>query len=186
MIPYCILAIEDDSDHEFMTALYYQYRKLMYSTTQKILKDQWSTDDVVQTSLEKLIDKIPLLRTLDQNHLANYIISTCKNNAYNLCRHNKRHEEFLFEESYDMREEPYYGDLYEETFLTYERIASLIEIWPELDQRSRYLLEARYILEKSHVEIAEDLGLKTASVRMALTRARKKAYSLIVEQTKKE
>lgn len=87
MIPYCILAIEDDSDREFMTALYYQYRKLMYSTTQKILKDQWSTDDVVQTSLEKLIDKIPLLRTLDQNHLANYIISTCKNNAYNLCRH---------------------------------------------------------------------------------------------------
>ncbi len=53
MIPYCILAIEDDSDREFMTALYYQYRKLMYSTTPKILKDQWSTDDVVQTSLER-------------------------------------------------------------------------------------------------------------------------------------
>lgn len=32
MIPYYILAIEDETDRAYMTALFFQYQKLMYST----------------------------------------------------------------------------------------------------------------------------------------------------------
>lgn len=35
MIPYYILAIEDETDRAYMTALFFQYQKLMYSTIQK-------------------------------------------------------------------------------------------------------------------------------------------------------
>lgn len=94
----------------------------------------------------------------------------------------KRHEEFSFEESRDTQAELYYGDLYTELLLSQEKAVALVKIWTDLDQRSQYLLEARYILGKSHSEIAEDLGIKVASVRMALTRARKKAYILMVRQ----
>lgn len=52
-------------------------------------------------------------------------------------------------------------------------------LWPKLDPRSRYLLEGTYILEKSAEEIAEDLGIKTSSIRMSLTRAKRKARMLI-------
>ena len=31
MIPYYILAIEDETDRAYMTALFFQYQKLMYS-----------------------------------------------------------------------------------------------------------------------------------------------------------
>ena len=45
MIPACILAIEDESDREFMTSLFLQYEKLMYSTIRKVTQDSWLVDD---------------------------------------------------------------------------------------------------------------------------------------------
>lgn len=63
-------------------------------------------------------------------------------------------------------------------------LSQLSVIWDKLDYRHQYILEARYILEKSLEEIAEDLEIKPESVRMALTRARRKAYSLIMMEEK--
>ena len=55
----------------------------------------------------------------------------------------------------------------------------LKEVWPQLDARSRYLLEAKYILEMGDAEIASSLDIKPSSVRMSLTRARKNALELL-------
>ena len=46
MIPICILAIEDSDDREFMSQLFVQYQRLMYSTIFEILHDTWATEDV--------------------------------------------------------------------------------------------------------------------------------------------
>ena len=62
MIPYCILVIEDDSDRVFMETLFLEYQRLMYSEINKILQNAWDTEDVMQATLVKLIDKIPDLR----------------------------------------------------------------------------------------------------------------------------
>lgn len=182
MIPYCILAIEDDSDREFMTALYFQYQKLMYSTIQKILTDQWLVDDAAQTILERLIDKITLLRSLDRNRLASYIISTCKNTAYNILRYNNRHRALSFDDFINSAADSYHEISMDDYLLQCENISHLSAVWEKLDQRTQYILEARYILEKSPTEIARDLEIKPESVRMALTRARKKAYSLLIKE----
>lgn len=61
----------------------------------------------------------------------------------------------------------------------------LIRIWPLLTPRNQYILRAKYILEKSSAEIAHELGIKSDSVRMALTRARKEAYILIKREMEK-
>lgn len=54
MIPYHILAIEDENDREFMTSLYLQYERLMYFTIRKVTQDSWLVDDIFQSTLEKL------------------------------------------------------------------------------------------------------------------------------------
>ena len=59
MIPYCILAIENDDDREFMSSLYIDYKQLMYSEIRKIIKKDCDAEDIMQDVLEKLIDKIP-------------------------------------------------------------------------------------------------------------------------------
>ena len=91
MIPYYILAIEDETDRAYMTALFFQYQKLMYSTIQKVTNDHWLIDDIFQTSFEHLIGKIDLLKDLDRNRLVNYLIVTCRNTAYNMCRSYSAH-----------------------------------------------------------------------------------------------
>ena len=63
MIPIIILTIENEDDRAFMEGLYLSYNRLMRSEIHKILKDSWATEDVEQNVLEKLIDKIPLLKT---------------------------------------------------------------------------------------------------------------------------
>ena len=58
MIPCCILIIEDENDRTFMAELYLQYNRLMYSVIYKIIHDPWTAEDLVQTTLEKLIGNV--------------------------------------------------------------------------------------------------------------------------------
>lgn len=76
MIPFCILVIEDDDDREFMAALFIQYQRLLYKEIHDILKNPWNTEDVLQATLVKLIDKLPELRNKEQPQLIGYIRST--------------------------------------------------------------------------------------------------------------
>ena len=148
MIPYIITAIEDESDREFMTALFFQYQKLLYSTIQKYTRDQWLVDDIFQTTLEKLIGKLSFLRTLDRDRLVNYLIATARNTAYNEFRYRTRHTA----ENYDDFDEMYPAEdsrsNVESALIHKEDMARLSEIWPKLDARAQYLLEAKYILGK--------------------------------------
>ena len=75
MIPYCILVIEDDDDRAFMEQLFVDYHRLMYHEIFKLVHDQWAAEDVMQSTLVRLIDKIPELRIKDRDHLVNYIIT---------------------------------------------------------------------------------------------------------------
>ena len=59
---------------------------------------------------------------------------------------------------------------------------ALAQVWPRLDENTRWLLEARYILDYSDGELARELGVKPDSVRMALTRPRRKARRLMESQ----
>lgn len=69
MIPLCIAAIEDDHDRFFMEQLYYKYQRLMYSVIQRYTRDPWDADDIFQSTLPKLIDKLTLLKTLKRSKL---------------------------------------------------------------------------------------------------------------------
>ena len=86
MLPLVILAIEDESEKAFMTWLYLQYRRLIYSEVRKIVGNTDEAEDLLQSVVEKLIEKLPLLRGMEQSKLVNYIISTAKNTAYNSLR----------------------------------------------------------------------------------------------------
>lgn len=185
MIPIYILAIENESDREYMTSLYCQYEKLMYSTIRKFTNDPWLVDDIMQNTLEKLMHKISLLKSLNRDRLISYVISSCKNNAYIILRYQSTHSAIDFTDTN-------YNDcslddfsIIESRLLHEEELSYLIRIWPLLTPRNQFILRAKYILEKSSSEIAHELRIKPESVRMALTRARKEAYILIEREMKK-
>lgn len=179
MIPQCILTIENDDDRQFMENLFLEYHRLMYASIRELIQDPWAVDDLLQGTLEKLIDKIDELRTKDRTLLVNYIITACKNRAKNYIRDSSRKKEYAFDEVMDHEPIDNGRHSLEMRFVKEAEIEALMKIWPDLDKRSQYVLQARYILELSYEEMAREMGIKPASVRMALTRARKNAYRLI-------
>lgn len=176
MLPLIIMAIEDEDDKAFMTWLYLQYRRLIYSEVRKIVGNTDEAEDLLQTVVEKLIGKLPLLRELERDKLVNYIISAAKNTAYNYLRGRKP------EVPWEDQEESLPASAPEEQVIAQEDLLALARVWPELDERTRYLLTAKYILKKSGREIAGDLNMPPDNVRMALVRARRRARAAMRQE----
>lgn len=179
MIPVCILAIENDDDRNFMAMVYEKYGRLMYSEIFKVLKNSWQTEDVMHNTIIRLIDKVDVLRSKDRDHLINYIISACKNQALNYIRDNAKHNGYSFSECFDLPDKELGREAMDLHLIHAEDMEQLARIWPELDERTRYVLEGYYILEKSMPELAQELGIKPESMRMILSRARKTAFQLM-------
>ena len=174
-IPYVIAAIEDESDREFMEGLFLEYQRLMYYEIRRIIDDQWLVEDVLQTTLEKLINNLETIRALPTRKLVNYIISACKNTALNQIRNRNRRKETLVADWFDVPEDIQLENNPEMYVLQGEEYKMLAEVWDNLDERNKYLLRERYVLNRSYSEMAEELQVKPESVRMALTRARRTA-----------
>lgn len=141
IIPYIILAIEDDGDREFMAWLYIQYQSLLYSEIIRIVQSSTDAEDVLHTVIEKLIDKVGLLRKLDRRGLVNYIITAAKNTAYNYCRDKKKELDFDFEQ--DVIVDNY--DSLEDDIIKRENLFCLDQVWNSLDSKTQYLLSAKCI-----------------------------------------
>jgi len=186
MIYACILAIEDESDREFMEGLFVQYERLMYSEIRKILKNAQDIEDVFQISLEKMIDKLQILRSRSRDQRVNYIISICKNTAISHLRSQNRAHNYMLDENWDSFHDEESVFQVEEIILTRIDTETLKKNWHRLDERSRLLLEDRYILEMTDEELAEEFHMKPSSVRMALSRARQNAYRILKNKIEAE
>ena len=182
MIPSCILAIENEDDREFMIFVYEEYKRLMYSTTQKVLSNHWDIEDVMGNVLEKLIDKLQTLRSLTRDRRVNYIISACTYTAYNFKRDNKSQRETPYEDALLADDEAMKECEIEWEIIKDEQLKALERVMSKLDIRTRCLLEGYYILEKPMKELAKDLGIKPGSIRMALTRARRRAFTMLQKE----
>ena len=58
----------------------------------------------------------------------------------------------------------------------------LMQIWGSLPEEDQLLLEGKYILGYKDTELADMLGCKKDSIRMKLTRARRRAFQLMTEE----
>lgn len=181
MIPLVIMTIEDEDDRAFMTEVYVRYERLIYSEIYKLMNDRWMVEDVMQTTLMKLIDQLARLRGMDERHRINYIITAARNNAISALRTHSNRSSASLEAQQEAGWDIGSDISVEETVLLGEKIGRLKDVWPKLDARSRYLLESKYILDASSREMAQALGIKEDSVRVELSRARRRARQLLRE-----
>lgn len=178
MIPLIIQTIESPNDREFMEELYLRYNRLMYSECMKVLRDTWETEDVMQTAIEKLIHKIPLLKTLTPSKQINYIITTCRNTAKSYLSKKSRQAGYELSE-FDGVE---VGSNSLEEFVIKKHTIEIVNIaWKSVDEKTRDLLRSKYILQASNEEIAESFCIQPNSVRTYLSRARMNVRNKIEE-----
>ena len=67
----------------------------------------------------------------------------------------------------------------EEVVIMDEKKRDFLKVWDTLPDDTRELLAGKYILRMSDAELAEEFGCSTDSIRMKLTRARRKALEMI-------
>ena len=86
MISMLMTQVYEPDDREFLTDMFYNYSRLMYSTAGKYSDDTFEKEDIVQEALVRLIAKVDTLRSLQKRALASYIVITVKHTAINHLR----------------------------------------------------------------------------------------------------
>ena len=179
-----LFTVPDDpaDDQLFMMTIYNKYKPLMFATAQRYTPEPHDCEDVLQDAVESLCGKISKLRDLPENALATYIVTTVKNTALNLQKHRGIVDRYVqpLEET-DLRQIEASADS-PERFLErkehWEAVYNALRRLPEQDQE---LLYQKYILDKSNEELARWLNCGKDSVRMRLTRIRRKILAFMEE-----
>lgn len=186
MLPAVIAEINNSDDRQFMLEVYQKYHRLMYHLAKKWISDSPSQEDVVQDTLVKLIPKAPLLRKMEDARLVSYIAHTVRNTAIRQLERQARAGRILVDLSLDdLSSEAADRFTVPETLLIQkEQWEAFQRVWADLSERERLLLRGKYLFRQSDAELAEWLGCKPGSVRMALTRARRAVWSELKRREK--
>lgn len=183
LIPYIVLALDDNTDREFMVQIYEEYSYLMYSIAISVLKDHQDAQDAVNDTIVQLIGKIPLLRHKNSYVLRSYIISTVRRTSINaLVKRNKR---IALTPTVDA--ERLEGIPDKDIAVDSEAIANatqgeLMAALAALPESERDLLRWKYFEELTDDEISKIMGIRKNSVRTYLTRARRHMRRLLERQ----
>ncbi|MBQ3356569.1 MAG: sigma-70 family RNA polymerase sigma factor [Oscillospiraceae bacterium] len=181
MFPLIILTIEDESSRDFMLRLYVNSVTRMYLEAVKYVSDKESAEDVVSDAVVKLVEKVDLLRQIDEGKRLAYAITTVRHMAY----HHLRQESRVGLTSFEALEELLPSEDTEATddkILKEQRKTRLRELLTAIPAEDRLLLEEKFILSWSDEEIAKTLGIRPNSVRMRLTRAKRRVADALTAQ----
>jgi RNA polymerase sigma-70 factor (ECF subfamily) len=176
-----LLLLEDQPDDAaFLEEVYHAYYRLLYGQALKVLRHPQDAEDAVQTAMMKLTRKISLLRGLERNKLASYLVITVRNTAINLYRQNKTRAErqmALAPEAVTAWQEagPEAQAMGRDAV---ERVKAAIR---QLPQRERDAMMLRYVQELTDAQVADSLGIQPVSARALLSRGRKRLKQMLTE-----
>ena len=173
--------LDENKKQEFLEEFYNQYRNYLYKQVWEQCYDSQDVEDVVQTIWEKLITKEELLRVLVHRQRLNYISKTVENTIRERARNHKAivySIEQIAEPAYDGS---WFLEQMQDNRIKYEHFKAA---WAQVDVNTRELLERKYLLNETDEEIAISMNICKSSVRMYLSRARRKA--LLVLSSSKE
>ena len=172
-------------DEAFILWLYDEFKPIMFATAGKYMNNSSDREDLVQACLLKLIEKVDTLRGKNRNVLCSYIVYTIKNTAIN----HLKHQSIVNAHTKDLNEQ--YEEIpsdalpLDEMIVMTERRDQLYKVWDQLSDEDRNPLEGKYILDQTDNQLATQFHCKPSSIRMKLTRARRKALQLIADKEEK-
>ena len=167
----------DTDGRTFMKDLYKQYSRLMYATALRSVPSREDCEDIVQDAVESLCRKVHTLMGLPGPALTVYIVHTVKSKVSNFQRHQNvvnRHVTALADTNLEELR-----SLAPTPEMLVEQIDALYRVWPRLPEQDRELLYRKYVLWQDNEELAQIFQCRKDNIRMRLTRAKRKAISLM-------
>ncbi len=186
MLPLYLATLETESQKQFIRKIYIEYYPLMKKYALSISSNALNSDDIINEAIIKLIVKVELLQSLSSCKLATYIVYTIKSVAIDFVRSANRKSKWAYyslddnesniaDSIKDVTDNP------EQLIILKENSVEISNILSMLPEIYRDILHYKYTLEMSDAEISNIIGIKPASVRQYLTRARRKAKDLLTQ-----
>jgi len=157
-------------DEDSFRLLYDRTARPLWSYLSRLTGDPRTADDLLQETFYRFLRADPALA--DDAHRKNYLFRIATNLA-NDARRRPRLETADDVERGDERG----GDQHERAARRLDVSRAMAKLRP----RDRAMVWLAYVNGSSHEEIAATLGLKTASIKMLLFRARRRLASLLGE-----
>lgn len=185
MISAMISAIENDFERDFMADIYQRYYGAMLAKAKSLLSSEEEAEELVQEVFIKLIERTETVAAVEKKKLPAYLISAVKYSAFNYYRKKKTESKYITivdNESENVELLSRENAIPEELFIRREAVAELAEALEKIPEKYKNILEYKYILGLSDAEIGRKFGVSEKSVRSCLSRARRKAYSVMKEE----
>lgn len=173
--------IESPEDHDIITDFFISNKMLLYREAWKYLSITEDVEDIVCETLVRIIAHMEKFRSLLPHERIQYSKAIVRNLSYILLKRNSLLSMVPFEDvdTYLTVEE---SQLPENIVARQIDLSQIRKIWAEMPVEERLLLEQKYVLDWSDKELASVLGIQPQSVRMRLTRAKRKVVQLMKEQ----
>jgi RNA polymerase sigma-70 factor (ECF subfamily) len=180
MLSIITCAIESPEDNDIISDFFTKNKLLLYSEARKYLYVQEDIEDVVYEAFARIIHKMDVFRKLHPIQQQQYGKVIVRNLAYNLNKKNAHFSTIPFEEvdNYLLVAEEHLPD---NVVIQKTQLQQVRQIWSLMPVEERLLLEQKYILKWSDEELAVQFGIQRQSVRMRLTRAKRRITSLMKE-----
>lgn len=184
MIGNLIVDIGTEGDREFIVGIYEKYKTIMFVTAKRYMKENDAVEDIVQESLVKLISNISTLKRIENSKIEAYIAVTVKNTAVSFCRKKKYECQYI---TFDEIEKDNCGRTradreVEKTVEATEEMEVFHRCLKKLSDRDQDILCRKYYMMQSDEQIAKLHEVSSGSVRMILTRIRRR----VLNEMKKE
>lgn len=177
----------EPNSQETVEELYLKYKRLMFATAGKFTANIEDQEDIVQAVLERLVKMFSDNRASACCISAGYIVSMVRSIAIDFLRKQSQEaQHYINVENEQLAEMAKTTETVEDLLLPSDSADRLWAIWPELSCEDQIILEGRYILNQTDQELANILKCKPSSIRMKLTRARRRAIKLLSERRANE
>jgi len=169
------MTVDREDDRLFLEGVYQEYHTLMYGMALRVTRDRTLAEDAVSDAMLSLMKKISLLRSLECNKLRSYVVITVRHAAISLLK-KRRREPAAGDDALVNLEDGFRVD---EGALSRAGVEEIKQAVRTLPQRERDVMLMRYFREMTDEEIAREMGIQAVSVRVQLTRARKRLAAML-------
>ncbi len=180
MLPLFIMAIENDTDRQFVAGLYRRHRAFLLRCAQKILGDENRAEEALHEAMLRMIRSLERVRQVPEEELLPYLVTIVQTASIDLYRKTSRERQTAPGWETDRAEYFSEAENTESILIRREQAELLRECLKTLPQREIDLLNYAYTLELPSKEIARLTGLTPGNVRQILTRARRKVLAAYI------
>ena len=173
--------INDVDDRAFMQEVYQQNERLMYAIALKYASNTQDCEDIVHDTVEKLCKNIAKIKELPNSALRAYVVYAVRNTAINFRQHhttiNRHIQQLSGDDSSSEYDQP--ESIIERIEDLQEKRTRLTKVWTQLTDAEQELLYRKYVLDQTTEELAGIFQCSRDSIRMRLSRARRKSLRLM-------